>query len=133
MAQFIHFYVMQHVVFILPLTHKCMLNILLNSESVLPGSAYGPSWERNDAPTDSDSGEAAENDYCETNVQEQGVGEADCDLDDPSGAIISSGVIADAHTIYASTNSLYLASTHWKGCYFIRRDSLVSRHPVIPI
>jgi inhibitor of cysteine peptidase len=36
-----------------------------------------------------------------------------CNLDDPSGAIVSSGVIADAHTIYASTNSLYLASTRW--------------------
>jgi uncharacterized secreted protein with C-terminal beta-propeller domain len=47
------------------------------SQSVLPGSAYGPSWERNDAPTDSDSGEATENDYSETNVQEQGVDEAD--------------------------------------------------------
>lgn len=35
------------------------------------------------------------------------------DLDDPTKPIESTGVIADAHTIYASTSALYISSTRW--------------------
>ena len=46
-----------------------------------------------------------------------------CDLDDPSGTIESSGVIADSHTIYASANAIYLASTRWNDSAFDVNDS----------
>ena len=35
------------------------------------------------------------------------------DLDNPSGGFKSIGLIADAHTVYASTQALYIASTQW--------------------
>jgi uncharacterized secreted protein with C-terminal beta-propeller domain len=35
------------------------------------------------------------------------------DLDDPAKPLESKGVVADAHTIYASPSALYLASTRW--------------------
>jgi len=40
------------------------------------------------------------------------------DLDDVALPIQSTGVIADAHTIYASTQALYIASTRWNDVYY---------------
>ncbi len=37
------------------------------------------------------------------------------DLDDPLSSFRSVGVVADVHTIYASTQSLYLTATRWNG------------------
>ena len=44
------------------------------------------------------------------------------DLDDLGQGFSSSGILADAHTVYASTQSLYLAANRWRYWYFV--DSL---------
>lgn len=46
------------------------------------------------------------------------------DLLDLTQTVESTGVIADAHTVYASTSALYVASTRWNDSAYDKNDSL---------